>query len=87
MNAGEIDAPDFYENKRAYSRSRWIGPGRGWVDPVKEAQAARLRREGRLSSLEQECAEQGQDWEDILEQVALENAPRGRTGPDDRPGP
>ena len=41
---------------------------------MKEAQAARLRREGLLSTLEQECAEQGQDWEDILEQAALEKA-------------
>ena len=84
VNAGEVDAPDFYENRRAYSRARWIGPGRGWVDPVKEAQAARLRREGLISTLEQECAEQGQDYEEILDQAASEKAlleELGLTGP------
>lgn len=74
VQRGEIEAPDFYENKAAYCRARWIGPGRGWVDPYKEAQAAQLRMDIFVSSLEDECAEQGKDWEEVLEQVAEENA-------------
>jgi lambda family phage portal protein len=74
VNAGEIEAPDFYVNKAAYCRARWIGPGRGWVDPLKEAQAADLRMKIFVSSLEDECAEQGKDWEEVLEQVAEEEA-------------
>jgi capsid protein len=42
--------------------------GRGWVDQVKEAQAAKLRMEIGVSTLESECADQGLDWEDVLEQ-------------------
>ena len=38
VNKGLIEAPDFYEKKSAWCRCKWIGPGRGWVDPVKEAQ-------------------------------------------------
>jgi lambda family phage portal protein len=71
-NAGLIDAPDLYENRRAYSACRWVGPGKGWVDPVKEAQAAILRIRSGLSTLEDECAEQGRYWIEVLEQLARE---------------
>jgi len=50
----------------------WMGPPRGWIDPVKEAQAAVLRMDAGLSTLEQECAEQGMDWEDNVYQRAIE---------------
>lgn len=66
-------APDFYEAKTAYCRSRWIGPPRGWVDPVKEAQAAVIRIERGLSTLEDECAEQGKDFEEVIAQRKVEN--------------
>ncbi len=49
-------------------------PGRGWVDPVKEAKAAHLRMQIGLSTLEDECASQGLDWEEVLEQLAREKA-------------
>lgn len=73
-NDGRIDAPDFYTKRAAYLRCRWIGPGRGWIDPVKEAEAARIRIGANLSTLEDECAEQGRDWEEVLEQRASELA-------------
>jgi lambda family phage portal protein len=66
------NAPDFIEARAAYTRCRWMGPPRGWVDPVKEAQAAVLRMDAGLTTLEQECAEQGMDWEDVLAQRARE---------------
>lgn len=72
INTGLIEAPDFYENRAAYCRTKWIGPGRGWVDPVKEAQAAQIRMNAGISTLEAECAEQGLDWEEVLEQRARE---------------
>lgn len=72
INLGLIEAPDFYQNRAAYCRSKWIGPGRGWVDPVKEAQAAQIRMNAGISTLEAECAEQGLDWEEVLEQRARE---------------
>jgi len=72
VDAGLIDAPGFYGHRRAYARTAWIGPGRGWVDPVKEAKAAQIRMDIGVSTLERECAEQGLDWEDVLEQRARE---------------
>lgn len=72
VNAGEIEAPGFYDHKYAYLRARFIFGGRGWVDPVKEAQAAVIRMNAGLSTLEKECAEQGDDYEEVLDQRALE---------------
>lgn len=74
INMGRIEAPGFYENRYAYAKCRWTFAGRGWVDPVKEANAAKLRLDIGLSTLENECAEQGQDWEEVLEQRAREMA-------------
>jgi lambda family phage portal protein len=74
VDKGLVQAPDFYTLRRAYTAARWIGAGRGWVDEVKEATAAKLRMDSALSTLESECATQGQDWEEVLEQRAIEAA-------------
>lgn len=65
-------APGFYEARTAWLRHRWLGPGRGWVDPTKEAQGSQMRMDAMLSTLEQECAEQGLDYEEVLEQRKIE---------------
>lgn len=65
-------APPFRAKRAAYARAEWIGPGRGWVDPQKEAEAAATRLDVGLSTLERECAEQGLDWQDVLRQRAKE---------------
>lgn len=72
INDGRVDAPGFYKNRAAYQRCKWIGPGRGWVDPVKEAMAAQIRIDSGISTLEIECAEQSQDWEDVMDQRGVE---------------
>jgi len=83
---GFIEAPAFQENRYAYSRCRWIHAGRGWVDPVKEAAASQKRLEIGVSTLEQECAEQGLDWEEVLEQRARERQKLSELGiPDPQP--
>lgn len=71
---GRIAAPDFYAKRAFYCRTKWIGDGRGWIDPMKEAQAAEKRMEISLTTLEDEVAEQGGDWEEVLEQRAREQA-------------
>jgi lambda family phage portal protein len=67
-------APSFEEARFAWTRARWLMPGRGWVDPLKEAEAAGKRIALNLSSQEREAAEQGDDWEETLEQRAREIA-------------
>ena len=80
VDAGRIEAPGFYENRTAYLRCKWIGPGRGWVDPVKEIDAAERRIKAKISTRENECAEQGNDWRETLEQLAVEEAEIKRLG-------
>jgi lambda family phage portal protein len=68
----EVDLNDWYRRTSLYQRGRWVFAGRGWVDPTKEAQAAQLRMQIGVSTLESECAEQGLDWEEVAEQRAYE---------------
>jgi len=76
LDAGLIDLPEgctpLYEAPAAWLQGSWIGPPRGWVDPVKEAQAALIRIEAGLSTWEDECAEQGKDFEVNLLQLGRE---------------
>jgi len=76
FEAGELPlpkgAPDFVDFRAEYSRCIWLGPARGWVDPTKEPQGAVLRLKSGTSTLAAECAEQGEDWEEVLAQRALE---------------
>jgi len=80
LAGGEITPAEFYQFRRSLLRNRWVGGGRGWIDPLKEAQAARERMEAGISTLEDECAEQGKDWREVLEQQAVEKDERKRLG-------
>ncbi|QWA09799.1 phage portal protein [Sodalis ligni] len=62
-------APDFLDARTEYCRANWMGPGRGWVDPVAEKKGAILGMDAGLSTLEHEVAEnEGEDWEETLDQ-------------------
>lgn len=69
---GELPILDFYLNREAYVRTRWICPGWQWVDPQNEITASIDAVNNNLSSLSEETASQGSDWEEILEQRARE---------------
>lgn len=75
VHLGEIPDVDWqflYDHWEALTRCRWSGDGRGWVDPVKEAAALKIRLSSGVSNLEKECAEQGEDWREVLEQAVIE---------------
>ena len=85
---GEFEAKDFYGRRQEYCRAMWIGGGWGWVDPVKEVEASRKAIDYGLSTLADEAAGQGRDWEEVLAQLAREQAVTrelgveiGRSGP------
>lgn len=82
VDKGYIKPPSgcrpFWDEPAAWLSGRWIGPGRGYVDPTKEAEAAALRMETMVSTLEMECAEQGYDYEEILDQIEREEAELAR---------
>lgn len=68
-------APPFMDCRVAYSRAKWMGPGRGVVDGPKERTAAILGMDSGLTTLEHESAEiEGADWRDTLAQRAVEVA-------------
>lgn len=69
---GAFTCPDFYKNKTELCRVQWLGGGWGWVDPVKEIKASTSAVDANLSTLAEEAANQGRDWEEILEQRATE---------------
>lgn len=78
IDRGDVElppgSPDFYTAKTAWCRCDWIGPGKGHIDPLKEAKADQLEMQMGTLTLEQACAERGQDWEETLEQIAREKA-------------
>jgi len=66
-------APPFEEFRAAYSMARWLRPGRGWTNPLDEIRASTLAMQSGLSTLEQEAGDaMGQDWEEIVDQRAVE---------------
>lgn len=65
-------APDFIDAMDAYAQCKWIGPARGYLDPTKEIDAAAARIAAGVSSLQDECDEQGKDWEEVAQQSQFE---------------
>ena len=72
VDLDRVDAPDFYQNKFAYTACRWVFSGRGSIDPVKDAKAAELRLKMSHSTQQEECAELGKDYEDVQNQRGRE---------------
>lgn len=65
-------SPDFYAAKTAWCQCAWIGPGKGHADPLKDSKGQALQLDYGATTLEEWCADQGRDWEEVLEQRALE---------------
>lgn len=72
VNAGRVEAPRYYEFRRAYQRCTWIGPGRGYVDKTKEVTGDLLSLDGNTNTLQRICAEQGMHWREVLDQRSTE---------------
>lgn len=66
------DAPDYYDAPEAWADGRWIGPGKGYIDQTKEVDAIAGRLDTLVSTLEDECADQGKDYIEVLDQRAYE---------------
>jgi lambda family phage portal protein len=59
----------YVQFRSAFDRAMWIGPGRGWVDPVKERQGEVLGLDAGFGTLEETVATiSGHWWEDTLDQ-------------------
>jgi len=58
----------FGDQRDYWVQARWIAPGWGWVDPVKEVESSERAVAANISTLAEECAAQGRDWEEVLYQ-------------------
>jgi lambda family phage portal protein len=66
------NAPDFYQARAAYCNAKWIPPKRGAIDPVKEVAAGKEEIISNMGTLSDWYAEQGEDWQEQLRQIARE---------------
>lgn len=77
----DLPAVDLLGDQREdWMRATWIAPGWGWVDPVREVESSSLAVEAGLSTLADECAAQGRDWEDVMVQRQREEQRRQELG-------
>ena len=81
---GRIVAPGFFADpaiRNAWSRASWTGDGPGALDPLKEVNAAKIRMDIGLTTLDEEIvANDGGSWRDKHPQQALERAEREEAG-------
>lgn len=96
IEAGRLAIPgglDRYIGARsAIARCSWRGPAKPQADDAKAAAAHTAWYKLGAITLEQICADLGQDWEDVAEQLAREKAKREELGipdpePDGSPAP
>ena len=59
-------APPFEEFADLYARAKWLGPPRGWIDPVNEVKGAVLGMDAALMDYDELCADQGADPDDMI---------------------
>ncbi len=69
---GLLRIPDYFQNRAKYQAVEWVAPGWSWIDPVKEVTANIKAMSAGAKTLSQICAEQGSDWKEQLEQMAVE---------------
>ena len=53
---------------------QWYPRGWQWIDPEKDTNASKAAIAGGFTTLQAVCAEQGDDWQEILDQRAVEQA-------------
>ncbi|MDP1738906.1 MAG: phage portal protein [Caulobacter sp.] len=76
IDAGLVDlpagCPGLYEAPAAHLRVKWIGPARGWVDPVKEPAGALLQMALGATTGEDIAADQGNELDRNIPILAAE---------------
>lgn len=81
---GDVKVPggpaNFYRQKTAICMAEWIGPGRGSVDPLKEANANNLDTAAGRKSTPECVLESGRDPRDVLQEEAWYEGERSNLG-------
>jgi lambda family phage portal protein len=71
---------NFYRNKTAICMAEWIGPGRGSVDPLKEANSDNLDTAGGRKSTVESILDRGRDPTDVLSEEVWYTQEREKRG-------
>lgn len=74
--------PSFEAFPVAWSHAEWIGPGQGWVDPLKEALGMGERMALGVSTLKKESGSQGSKWRKNIRQISRERKEMIKAGID-----
>lgn len=81
---GRIEAPGFFDDpafRAAWCGAEWYGDAQGQLDPLKEAEAAKLRVEEGFSTREREAAElTGMTYDTIIAVRKQEEQARREAG-------
>ena len=88
---GKVKVPggpgNFYRYRAELTMADWLGPGRGRIDPKKEADASDLNLASHRTNLAIEAAEQGLDAREIMMGAARDKAMREEFKLDPPPAP
>jgi lambda family phage portal protein len=88
--ADDIDALGsigFYAGRAYWCNAIWVGPARGFIDPVKEIQAVIMALENNLSTYGEAWAERGGDFTDALPIMEEERLVLGKIPTLKKPAP
>ena len=69
---GMLQAPGYASNRAQYEVVKWHMPGWEWVDPQKDATAAENEIAIGISTRAKVLAGRGEDWDDVMIQLAAE---------------
>lgn len=75
-----LSVTDFLEKKDEYCKANWTPPGWRSVDPLKETNAKKQNLMYGMTTLADIAAEEGKDWEELLEQQRREAEKRQELG-------
>lgn len=74
---GRLNLPGFMSDpamRAAWTRAVWHGPSKGMIDPLKEAKAAVMLVDNKLSTREKQAREMdGEDWYNTIERLSYED--------------
>ena len=88
---GRVSVPGFFDDyatKRAWSRTQWVGPGQGSLNPLQEAKADVVHLNSKTTTREEIYQQnQGGRWETMLDKLEREERKIGAAGLHDEPDP
>lgn len=71
---GIIPIKEYTSDPKRFYEAQWVTPGWSWIDPEKEVNASKEELKSGIATLAEICGEQGKDWQEVIDQMAVEKA-------------